>query len=154
MRVSTFSAELCVFAQVSKVKSGRFVSQKMAAKIKGLDNLAWTGDDEKCSDNHAKLRVAMSLPASLNNNEGDSKRPTELDMSRPEENGKVPFDFDDVLPYVGEFGPYQIVLFFLTAPFCFFLAFAYFSQVFITLVPDHTCHVDQLDNSGLNISQK
>ncbi len=63
-------------------------------------------------------------------------------------------DFDDMLPHVGEFGPYQIALFFLTAPFCFFLAFSYFSQVFITLVDVHTCHIPQLNRSGLNITQK
>ena len=62
-------------------------------------------------------------------------------------------DFDDVLPYIGEFGTYQIVLFFLTAPFCFFLAFSYFSQVFITLVPDHWCRVPQLDNTTLTLEQ-
>ncbi|EFX84114.1 hypothetical protein DAPPUDRAFT_21975, partial [Daphnia pulex] len=62
-------------------------------------------------------------------------------------------DFDDMLPHVGEFGPYQIALFFLTAPFCFFLAFSYFSQVFITLVDVHTCHIPQLNRSGLNITQ-
>lgn len=58
-------------------------------------------------------------------------------------------DFDDVLPHVGEFGTYQIILFFLTAPFCFFLAFSYFGQVFITLTPDHWCHIPELNNSGL-----
>ena len=63
-------------------------------------------------------------------------------------------DFDDVLPYVGEFGTYQIILFFLTAPFCFFLAFSYFSQVFITLVPDHWCHVPELNITGWTPQQK
>ena len=72
----------------------------------------------------------------------------------PSEPPEKLMDFDDVLPHIGEFGVYQIILFFLTAPFCLFLAFSYFSQVFITLVPDHTCHVPQLNSSGLNITQK
>ena len=63
-------------------------------------------------------------------------------------------DFDDVLPSVGEFGTYQIILFFLTAPFCFFLAFTYFSQMFITLVPDHWCSVPQLDNFNLTLEER
>lgn len=63
-------------------------------------------------------------------------------------------DFDYVLPFIGEFGTYQIVLFFLSAPFCFFEAFSLFSQMFITLVPSHTCHVPQLNNSGLTITEK
>lgn len=65
-----------------------------------------------------------------------------------------PMDFDDVLPFIGECGTYQIALFFLTAPFCFFMAFVLFSQVFITLIDVHTCHVPQLNDSGLNITQK
>ncbi|KAK4014106.1 hypothetical protein OUZ56_026651 [Daphnia magna] len=63
-------------------------------------------------------------------------------------------DFDDVLPFIGEFGTYQIILFFLTAPFCFFMAFIVFSQVFVTLIDVHTCHVPQLNDSGLNLTQK
>ena len=61
---------------------------------------------------------------------------------------------DDVLISVREFGPYQIMLFFLTAPFGFFLAFIGYSQVFITLVPDHWCHIPQLVALGLNQSQR
>jgi len=63
-------------------------------------------------------------------------------------------EFDDILLCVGEFGPYQILLFFLTAPFSIFLAFIAFSQVFITLVPDHWCRVPQLDGSGLSPHQR
>ena len=63
-------------------------------------------------------------------------------------------EFDDILLCVGEFGPYQILLFFVTAPFSIFLAFIAFSQVFITLVPDHWCHVPQFDGSGLSPHQR
>ena len=76
-----------------------------------------------------------------NNNDGDLV-----------DNVKVA-DFDDVLPYVGEFGTYQMLLLVLMAPFCFFLAFTYFSQVFITLVPDHWCLVPQLNGTGLTVEQ-
>jgi hypothetical protein len=65
-----------------------------------------------------------------------------------------PIDFDYVLPFIGEFGTYQMILFFLAAPFCFFEAFSLFSQVFITLVPGHSCHVPQLNNSGLTVTEK
>lgn len=82
----------------------------------------------------------------------DSERSTSSASSSTDE--QVVVDFDDVLPHVGELGRYQVLLFLLTAPFCFFLAFCYFSQVFITLVPDHWCHVPQLNNSALNQQQK
>lgn len=54
-------------------------------------------------------------------------------------------DFDDVLPHLGEFGRYQKMLFLLLAPFMFFVAFVYFSQIFITLTPDHWCYVPGLE---------
>lgn len=56
-------------------------------------------------------------------------------------------DFDDLLPHVGEFGRYQKVLFLLMIPFAFFVAFVYFSQIFITLVPEeHWCRVPELEH--------
>lgn len=55
-------------------------------------------------------------------------------------------DFDDLLPHIGEFGRYQKILFLLMIPFAFFVAFVYFSQIFLTLVPDqHWCRVPELD---------
>lgn len=54
-------------------------------------------------------------------------------------------DFDDILPHIGEFGTYQKILFFLMIPFAFSVAFVYFSQIFLTLVPDkHWCHIHEL----------
>jgi len=55
-------------------------------------------------------------------------------------------DFDDILPLIGEFGRYQKMLFLLMIPFSFFVAFVYFSQIFLTLIPEqHWCHVPELD---------
>lgn len=56
-------------------------------------------------------------------------------------------DFDELLPHVGEFGTYQRILFVMMIPFAFFVAWVYFSQIFITLVPeDHWCRVPDLEN--------
>lgn len=56
-------------------------------------------------------------------------------------------DFDDLLPHVGEFGRYQKILFLLMIPFAFFVAFVYFSQIFITIVPEeHWCWVPELEH--------
>lgn len=54
-------------------------------------------------------------------------------------------DFDDILPHIGQFGTYQKILFFLMIPFAFSVAFVYFSQIFLSLVPDrHWCHIHEL----------
>ncbi|XP_014262339.1 carcinine transporter [Cimex lectularius] len=65
--------------------------------------------------------------------------------------GSVPaeedlMDFDDLLPYIGEFGLYQKLLFLMMIPFLFSVAFVYFAQIFVTLVPeDHWCRVPELE---------
>lgn len=56
-------------------------------------------------------------------------------------------DFDDMLPHIGEFGRYQKILFFLMIPFSFFVAFVYFAQIFMTLVPEkHWCRIPELQH--------
>ncbi|KAH8270129.1 hypothetical protein KR018_004307 [Drosophila ironensis] len=56
-------------------------------------------------------------------------------------------DFDDILPMIGEFGRYQKLLFICMIPFSFFVAFVYFSQIFLTLIPEqHWCHVPELES--------
>lgn len=60
-------------------------------------------------------------------------------------------DFDDLLPHIGEFGRYQKILFLLMIPYAFFLVFVYFTQIFITLVPEHHwCHVPELQNLSID----
>lgn len=56
-------------------------------------------------------------------------------------------DFDDLLPQIGNFGNYQIILFLLLAPYTFFYVFVYFTQIFITLIPnDYWCNVPELQD--------
>lgn len=61
--------------------------------------------------------------------------------------------FDDILPYVGEAGRYQLILFVILLPFTVVYAFLYFTQFFLTLVPnEHWCHVPELD--GWNLTDR
>ncbi|XP_066602022.1 carcinine transporter-like [Prorops nasuta] len=63
--------------------------------------------------------------------------------------------FDDILPYVGEAGRYQLFLFFLLLPFTFVYAFLYFAQFFLTLVPnEHWCYVPELEGWNLTDAEK
>lgn len=66
------------------------------------------------------------------------------------ESSNVVMDFDDLLPHIGDFGLYQKILFLLMIPFAFFVAFVYFSQIFMTLVPEeHWCKVPELEHLSL-----
>ncbi|KAH8302815.1 hypothetical protein KR044_010888, partial [Drosophila immigrans] len=57
------------------------------------------------------------------------------------------FDFDDLLPEIGEFGLYQKILFVLMIPFCFIASFVYLSQIFMTLPPEnYYCFVRELSS--------
>ncbi|GBP56648.1 Carcinine transporter [Eumeta japonica] len=54
-------------------------------------------------------------------------------------------DFDDILPLVGQFGWYQRILFLLMIPYATFFAFVYFTQIFMSVVPEeHWCWVPEL----------
>lgn len=64
-------------------------------------------------------------------------------------------DFDELLPYVGEFGIYQKLLFLLMIPFAFFVAWVYFSQIFMSLTPEkHWCLVPELQDSNLTLEER
>jgi hypothetical protein len=77
----------------------------------------------------------------------------DLKQNQQQPQPKQIIDFDDLLPYIGEFGRYQKILFLLMIPFAFFVAFVYFSQIFITLVPEeHWCRVPELQN--LTVEQR
>lgn len=64
-------------------------------------------------------------------------------------------DFDQFLPYVGDCGRYQALIFIVMIPFCFFFAFVYFAQMFITLVPNkYYCNVPELELFNLTEEQR
>lgn len=80
-------------------------------------------------------------------NKGYTPDESDNKKSENEEKRKKVTDFDDLLPYVGEFGIYQKILFLMMIPFAFFVAFVYFSQIFMTIVPEqHWCWVPELAN--------
>lgn len=86
-------------------------------------------------DNRAYKVDEYENPKAINSNGGHTVQ------------NKKAMHFDDLLPYIGEFGRYQKMLFLLMMPFTFFLAFVYSTQIFITLVPEqHWCHVPGLEN--------
>lgn len=94
--------------------------------------------------------------SSATNNSAPAKQTTVNDNNKsPVSPNNIPtvhepgtsLDFDDVLPHLGEFGKYQKLLFLLLAPFMFFVAFVYFSQIFITLTPEHWCNIPELPGS-------
>lgn len=62
---------------------------------------------------------------------------------------------DDILPYVGNFGKYQWYLLLALLPYSVTYANLYFSQFFITLVPqEHWCYVDDLQHRNLTRQER
>lgn len=56
-------------------------------------------------------------------------------------------DYDELVASAGEFGKYQLYLFFCTFPFYVFGVFSYFSQQFMTEVSSqHWCWIPELEN--------
>lgn len=91
-------------------------------------------------ENDKKSSLQCVIPT-INTNEKDKVK---TDTS------SVVMDFDDLLPHIGDFGLYQKILFLLMIPFAFFVAFVYFSQIFMTLVPEeHWCRVPELEHLSL-----
>lgn len=73
------------------------------------------------------------------------KTDTEKDTAEIANNNEI--YFDDLLSSAGEFGKYQLLLFFATAPFYIFGVFSYFTQLFLTETSsDHWCWIPELQN--------
>ncbi|KOB76842.1 Uncharacterized protein OBRU01_05338 [Operophtera brumata] len=97
-------------------------------------------------DNLSNIDLAF-VNKGYQNDSTDIDRSNVASNNNVEEKKKKATDFDDILPYIGEFGLYQKILFLLMIPFAFFVAFVYFSQIFMTIAPEqHWCWVPELAN--------
>lgn len=93
------------------------------------------------------VNKAFELDQSIIQRHQDSKN------ANASKTGSNFMDFDDLLPHIGEFGRYQKILFLLMIPYATFLVFVYFTQIFITLVPEHHwCFVPELQH--LNVDER
>ncbi|XP_061399642.1 solute carrier family 22 member 13-like [Musca vetustissima] len=115
----------------------------------GFVNVAFT-HDERATENVIRRKSGNSNSLQLDN--GTSMSTNTVPVSSG--NGTAPpIDFDDILPMIGEFGKYQKILFICMIPFAFFVAFIYFSQIFLTLIPEqHWCTVPELE--GLPLEER
>nr|XP_022915749.1 organic cation transporter protein-like [Onthophagus taurus] len=116
------------------------------------------GNENDSSSETKKNNVSLEMTSSgfsnngfvEDNNNRNNKTVNEEKKKVDEEDG---FDFDDLLPHIGEFGNYQKILFLLMIPFAFFVAWVYFSQIFITVNPEqYWCRVPELEN--LTVEQR
>jgi hypothetical protein len=96
----------------------------------------------------AAVKMKMARQSSLNDTGlKEMNTQTSEKLPSPIQDEKTIMDFDDMLPHIGEFGLYQKILFALLAPFAFFVAFVYFTQIFITVTPEeYWCEVPELRN--------
>ncbi|XP_050574903.1 carcinine transporter-like isoform X2 [Bombus affinis] len=86
----------------------------------------------------------------MKDEKSSSISPTETTRLRPRLES-----FDDVLPYVGDYGRYQWLLLLSLLPYGATYAFLYFSQFFITIIPtEHWCRIDELVNSNFTEEER
>lgn len=106
-------------------------------------------EPDKGNENHNQSDIEMTRKLSYNNGAfvNDEQDKNHNIKKQLETNEKDTMDFDDLLPHIGEFGTYQKTLFLLMIPFAFFVAWVYFTQIFITINPEqYWCKVPELEN--------
>lgn len=93
------------------------------------------------------IKKGFSNPVFVSEDKETDKEEKTTQLDQKIGNEKEPFEFDHLLPLIGEFGVYQKLLFVLMIPFSFFVAWVYFSQIFITIVPEkYWCWIPELAN--------
>ncbi|OWR51600.1 Ectonucleotide pyrophosphatase/phosphodiesterase family member 4 [Danaus plexippus plexippus] len=103
-------------------------------------------EDSRQEDNLANIDLNNGFINKAFTNDVSDNVNTKNHTEEPKQTKKVK-DFDDLLPYIGEFGWYQKILFLLMIPFAFFVSIVYFSQIFMTIVPEqHWCWIPELAN--------
>jgi hypothetical protein len=123
-------------------------------------NTTQTEDNNGEVSSWTAVKLRMIRQSSLSDNGAEEKNvevnhkpPSPPAKSSPDREEKSLMDFDDMLPHIGEFGLYQKILFLLLAPFAFFVAFVYFTQIFITVTPEgYWCRIPELMN--LTVEQR
>lgn len=94
-------------------------------------------------------RQYLAIKKCLTSKEMDESKPKENNEQSKNHNPKEDtyVDYDQLLSAAGEFGLYQIFLFFLMGPFFIFGSFSYFSQLFLTQhSQDYWCWIPELAN--------
>lgn len=108
-----------------------------ARNSEGLEEEPHKNENIRNVDITKEIVFSIEKSGSLNGRKG-----SEFNKDKPLKNG---IDFDDLLPHIGNFGNYQKILFLLLGPYTLFYVFVYFTQIFITLVPnDYWCNVPEL----------
>ncbi|XP_063698988.1 carcinine transporter-like isoform X2 [Culicoides brevitarsis] len=93
--------------------------------------------------------------SSCSSTAADSTKDSDIPKQIDDQSQFIAMDFDQFLPHVGDCGRYQALIFIVMIPFCFFFAFVYFAQMFITLVPSkYYCNVPELDYFNLTEDER
>ncbi|EFA00687.1 solute carrier family 22 member 13 [Tribolium castaneum] len=102
---------------------------------------------EKMPETGSSQECESQLEMQCNGYTNGAFVPDNVKEEKKDEKDEKGFEFDDLLPRIGEFGMYQKILFLMMIPFSFFVAWVYFTQIFITIIPEqHWCWVPELAN--------
>uniref|UniRef100_A0A336K3J5 CSON009535 protein n=1 Tax=Culicoides sonorensis TaxID=179676 RepID=A0A336K3J5_CULSO len=119
---------------------------------KNNNNIIELNDETKTTINSSNHEIAVNGGSHLNNK---SSSENNFKILKNDDEHFIIMDFDQFLPYVGDCGRYQALIFIVMIPFCFFFAVVYFAQMFITLVPNkYYCNVPELNNFNLTEEQR
>ena len=68
-------------------------------------------------------------------------------MKHPDKDEEIKIkDFDEVLEYIGGWGPFQYLVALIFFPFNIFLGYVHLSPILILFTPPHWCKVPELAN--------
>lgn len=108
---------------------------------RNIDKMQNKDDDSEKQNISKKIVKRMS----------SSDLSTESGLNVSSTNSDEIVDFDDLIHHFGDCGRYQMLLFVLMVPFICFIAFVFYSQFFITLVPEHYwCRVPELESLSVH----
>ncbi|XP_041564330.1 beta-alanine transporter isoform X2 [Drosophila elegans] len=101
----------------------------------------------QAGDSMDEIKVRYKEPNRGNSSYNSLRRSSTTTMSLPRRSWETEdyIDFDDLLPMIGEFRFFQVMLLLFMIPFCFITAFVYLGQIFMSLTPPkYYCYVPEL----------
>jgi hypothetical protein len=90
----------------------------------------------------------------LTNVKEDIKMNNKGENSETKRHDRKVRDFDDILKYVGGWGPFQYLLCLIFCPFNMFYGYVNLSPILILFTPPHWCQVPEMTNITMELRKQ